>query len=177
MERQRQTKLVIDSGATSHFIPENMNLLKKGKSNKEVYLPDDTKLQATYWTELPFKQLSDKAREADILPGIKTPLISINKLAEEGYTTIFHPGEDGVTIHEPGTVTIATTAHPILQGCKTNGEKLWTVSVDEPITTEQAHHAYDLPSVGQTIRYLHGATGFPTEDTWIKAIKAGNYNT
>ena len=42
MERQRQTKLVIDSGATSHFIPENMNLLKKGKSNKEVYLPDDT---------------------------------------------------------------------------------------------------------------------------------------
>ena len=30
---------------------------------------------------------------------------------------------------------------------------------------------------GQTIRYLHGAAGFPTEDTWIKAIKAGNYNT
>ena len=74
-------------------------------------------------------------------------------------------------------MTIATTAQPILQGCKTNGEKLWTVSVDEPITTEQAHHAYDLPSVGQTIRYLHGAARFPTEDTWIKAIKAGNYNT
>jgi hypothetical protein len=49
--------------------------------------------------------------------------------------------------------------------------------VDETITTEQAHHAYDLPSVGQTVRYLHGAAGFPTEDTWIKAIKAGNYNT
>jgi hypothetical protein len=23
----------------------------------------------------------------------------------------------------------------------------------------------------------YGAAGFPTEDTWIKAIKAGNYNT
>ena len=124
-----------------------MNLQKKGKLNKEVYLSDDTKLQATYRTELPFNQLSDKAREADIFPGIKTPFISVNKLAEEGYTTIFHPGEDGVTIHEPG----------ILQGCKTNGEKLWIVSVDEPITTKQAHHAYDLPSVRQTIRYLHGA--------------------
>jgi hypothetical protein len=110
LERQRQTKLLIDSGATSHFVSETMNLLKKGKLNKEVYLPDDTKLQATYRTELPFKQLSDKAREADILPGIKTPLTSVNKLAKEGYTTIFHPGEDGVTIHEPGTLTITTTA-------------------------------------------------------------------
>ena len=110
LERQRETKLLIDSGATSHFVPETMNLPKKGKLNKEVYLPDDTKLQSTYRTELPFKQLCDKAREADILPGIKTPLISVNKLAKEGYTTIFHPGEDGVTIHEPGTLTITTTA-------------------------------------------------------------------
>ena len=122
MERQRQMKLVIDSGATSNFVPENMNLPKKGKLNKEVYLPDDTKLQATYRTELPFKQLSDKARDANILPANKTLLISVNKLAEEGYTTIFHPGEDGVTIHEPGTVTLATTVQSILQGCKSKGE-------------------------------------------------------
>ena len=134
-----------------------MNLPKKGKSNKEVYLPDDTKLQATFQTELPFKQLSNKAREADILPGIKTPVISVNKLAKEGYTTILHPGEEGVTIHEPGMVTLATTAQPILQGCKTKEKRLWTISVDKPTTTERAHHAYDLPSVRQTIRYLHGA--------------------
>ena len=77
-----------------------MKLPKKGKSNKEVYLPDNTKLQAWYRTKLPFDQLSEKAREADILPGLKTPLISVNKMAEEGYTTIFHPGEEGVTIHK-----------------------------------------------------------------------------
>ncbi len=87
LERQRQIKLVIDSEALINFVPENMNLPKKGKSNKEVYLPDDTKLQATYRTELPFKQLSDKAREANILPANKTLLISVNKLAKEGYTT------------------------------------------------------------------------------------------
>jgi len=124
-----------------------MKLPRKGKSNKEVYLPDDTKLQATYRTKLPLKQLSDKAREADILPGLNTPLISVNKLAEEGYTTIFHPGEDGVTIHEPGMVTIATTTQPILQGCKTKGEKLWTISADDSPTTERANHAYDLPLI------------------------------
>ena len=53
---------------TSNFVPENMNLPKKGKSNKEVYLPDNTKLQAAYRTELPFKQLSNKAREVDTKP-------------------------------------------------------------------------------------------------------------
>ncbi len=94
-------KLVFNSGATSHFVPEEMNLPKKGKSNKEVFLPDNTKLHALFTTELPFEQLSEKAREADILPGLKTPLISMNKMAEEGYTTIFHPGEEGVTIHNP----------------------------------------------------------------------------
>ncbi len=68
--------------------------------------------------QLPYKQLSDKAREADILPGLKTPLISVNKMAEEGYMTIFHPGDKGVTIHKPGSVTILTKTPPLLQGCK-----------------------------------------------------------
>ena len=48
-------KLVINSGATSNFVPEEMNLPKKGKSSKEVFLPDNTKLQASFTTELPFK--------------------------------------------------------------------------------------------------------------------------
>jgi hypothetical protein len=29
----------------------------------------------------------------------------------------------------------------------------------------------------QTIKYLHAATGYPVEETWTKAINAGNYNT
>ena len=144
---------------------------------KEVFLPDDTKLKATYKTELPFEQLSSQAREADILPGLKTPLISVNKLAEEGYTTIFHPGEKGVTIHQSGTVTITNTEPPILQGCKKNGANLWTISVDQKETKEKALHAYDLPSINQTVRYLHAAAGFPVKETWLKAIRAGNFNT
>jgi hypothetical protein len=45
-------------------------------------------------------------------------------MAEEGYTTIFHPGEEGVTIHKPGTLTIAMNEPPILQGSKSKGAKL-----------------------------------------------------
>lgn len=175
--RIERRRLVIDSGATSNFVPEEMNLPRMGKSNKEVYLPDNTTLQATYCTELPLKKLSKRARQADILPGLKTPLISVNKMSEEGYTTIFHPGEEGVTVHKTDTITIATTEPPVLQGCKAKGEKLWTVSADDEEKIEQVNTVYDLPSIGQSVRYLHAAAGFPVEESWIKAIKAGNYNT
>ncbi len=116
-------------GATSNFATEDMNLLMKGKSHKVVYLPDNTKLHTSYKTELPFKNLTSRMREADVQPGLKTPLLSINKMDEEGYTTIFHPGEEGVTMHKPGTLTIAMTEPPLLQGCKPKGAKLWTISI------------------------------------------------
>jgi hypothetical protein len=114
VEQQRTMKSVINSGAMSNFVLEEMSLPKKGKSNKEAYLPNNTKLQASYKTKLPFKQSTSKARVADILPGLKTPLVSINKMSKEGYTTVFHPGETGVTVHKPGTVMTMTTKPPIL---------------------------------------------------------------
>ncbi len=36
---------------------------------------------------------------------------------------------------------------------------------------------YKLPIIEQTVRYLHAAAGHPTEDTGLKAIKKGNYNS
>ena len=83
---------------------KELKLPKLGQSNKSVYFPNNSKLMASYKTQLPFGQLSDKAREADVLPGLKRSLMSINKISQEGYTTVFHPGEEGVTIHKPGTI-------------------------------------------------------------------------
>ncbi len=36
---------------------------------------------------------------------------------------------------------------------------------------------YKLPSIKQTVQYLHAAVGHPTEDTWLKAIWKRNYNS
>jgi hypothetical protein len=99
-------------------------------------------------------------------------------MSENGYTTIFLPYDEGVTIHKKGTLTITTSKPPVLQGYKTNGEKLWTVSAQNTNqTNEQALNAYSLLSIGQTIKYLHAAAGYPPKETWTKAIQAGNYNT
>ena len=114
IERRREHKIIIDSGATSHFMSKEFNFPSEGTSNKIVYLPDNTILQTSTKTKFPFKQLTNKAREADVLPGLKQSLLSVNKMAEEGYTTLFHSGDEGVTIHKEGMFTITTSKPPVL---------------------------------------------------------------
>ena len=43
--------------------------------------------------------------------------------------------------------------------------------------TEHILNVYELPSIEQSIRYLHAAAGFPTKSTWLAAIRKGNYST
>jgi hypothetical protein len=103
----------------------------EGASNKTVFLPDNSQLRMSIQTKLPFKQLSEAAREVFNLPGLKRSLLRLNRMAEEEYTTMFHPGDEGVTIHKEETVTISTSKIPVLQGCKSYTEKLWMLSVSK----------------------------------------------
>ena len=48
---------------------------------------------------------------------------------------------------------------------------------DAQQSTLKAFSSYDLPSVEALIRYFHAAAGFPVRDTWLKAIKAGNFTS
>jgi hypothetical protein len=77
--QQKQHNIIFHSGATSHFMSEELNLPKIGPSQITVYLPDDSTLQATSKTQLPFEQLSSEAREANILPRLTKSLLSVNK--------------------------------------------------------------------------------------------------
>eukprot|EP00804_Cyclotella_cryptica_P011576 CCRYP_012089-RA/>CCRYP_012089-RA protein AED:0.20 eAED:0.20 QI:0/0/0/1/1/1/3/0/784 len=43
--------------------------------------------------------------------------------------------------------------------------------------TDHILNVYELPSIEQSIRYLHAAAGFPTKSTWLAAIRKGNYST
>ena len=126
--KRKEEEIIIDSGATSHFVSKTLDLPQTDPSQITVYLPDDSTLKATNKTQLPFKQLSAEAREAHILQGLAKSLLSVNKMAEHGYTTIFRLGNKGVTMRKKGTLTITMSEPPVLQGCKKKGEKLWTVT-------------------------------------------------
>ena len=168
-QRRQERRITIDSGATSHFATDKMDLPNMGPSDKLVYLPDDTTLQASAKTMLPFPQLSNKAREADILPGLKRNLASVSKFSDKGLTTVFHPGEGGVTVHKPGTIRIITNEPPVLQGCKSKG--LWSVAMDEDEPKREGiNSVYSIPSTEGKIKFLHAAAGYPVEETWIKAL-------
>ena len=49
------------------------------------------------------------------------------------------------------------------------------LQMDKNHRQEYLHNVYELPSVEPTVRYLHGAAGFPTKASWLKAIRKGNY--
>ena len=179
-----ESSMVLDSGATSHFVRPEEDLSITGLSNKIVNLPDGSTIQATHTATLPFDALSPQARQADVLPGLRpNSLVSVGKLADANYTTIFHPKGKGVTVHHNNSVRLKLLRKPVLQGWRdSNG--LWRLSRDQSKqlpakkkANEQAANVYSLPSIEQTIRYLHAAAGFPTKDTWVKAIKQGNYET
>jgi hypothetical protein len=89
IDQCKEHKIIIESGATSHIMSEELHLLVEGASNKTVFLQDNSQLITSTQTKLPFEQLSEAAREADNLPGLKRSLLSINRMAEEGYTTSF----------------------------------------------------------------------------------------
>jgi hypothetical protein len=170
--------MIIGSTTTSNFISDKLDLPKTGASKIKVYLPDNSTLQTSNKTLLPFEQLSKEAREAHILPGLKKSLLSVNKMTENGHSTIFHEGNEGVTIHKSGPLTITTSEPPLLRGSKPTGSNLWTVLTDgNKPKCEEANNVYNLPSTKETIRYLHASAGHPVKDTWAKAIKAGNFTT
>ena len=109
--------------------------------------------------------------------------MSVKTLADNGYTTIFHPHDKGVTVHGVNDLELTFKNPALLQGWRKGGG-LWTVPiVDEPTSSPRidgddvALNVHDLPSTKQVVRFLHAALGFPTKATLLTAIRHGNLVT
>ena len=46
-----------------------------------------------------------------------------------------------------------------------------------PQATNAINNVYDMPSIEVAVRYLHSVVGLPPTETWLKAIRNGNYLT
>jgi hypothetical protein len=104
-------------GTTSHFVQVADDLPAKRSSRMTVTLPNGESIKATHTVNLPFEQLSLGARHAHVLPHLTTHiLVSVPKLADAGYTTVFHPGNLGMTIHSKRSISIWQRCKPVLQG-------------------------------------------------------------
>jgi hypothetical protein len=111
---------ILNAGATSGVAPaDNEECFDNTghKSNKIFMLPDKRQHKAT--KKMLLRQpLRESAREMNIVPGLHSTLISIPKLADANYTTVFEKSK--ATIYDALTTTITADRPPILDAprCK-----------------------------------------------------------
>jgi hypothetical protein len=122
---------------------------------------------------------------AHIMPGFQHSLLGIGIMCDKDCKVLFTKRR--VTIYDKNDT-------PFLTGWRElTGSKLWRISLQPDLdatdscppedpgpqqeATLEAYSAYDLPSVEALMRYFHAAAVYPVRDTWLKAIKAGNYAT
>lgn len=164
---------MLDSGATSNFIKSADGFKLTGPSSKSVSTANGQIMKATNTALLPLTQLTAGAREAIVIPEMSTnALMSVKQLADQGYTTIFHPYLQGATVHDNDSFELVINRPPLLQGWRDNGG-LWTV----PLAEEKAMNVYELPSTKEVIRFGHAALGFPTKASLLNAIRNKNLIT
>ena len=161
LANRRSCKLgILDTGATSGAAPkEDEDAFKDtGElSRKTCMFPDKQTNKATKKMLLKHK-LHLAAREMNIVPGLHSTLISVPKLTDAGYTTVF--SKTGAAIYNDTTTIITANKPPILDAdwCDLTG--LWKLSLEEDNQdndqspqqkqSEAINVIFDLPSARQT---------------------------
>ena len=115
----------------------------------------------------------------NIIPGLHKPLLSVSKLADAKYTTLFDKNK--ASVYDASTTAIIVSKPPVLTAprCKQSG--LWTTPLEpeasQPKVEEEINAVFDLPSAKETARWHHAAAGHPEKEPFLRAIGKGNYST
>ena len=122
---------MLDSGASKTFVNSRRGMQLTGLSNKIVVTADGTEHPASHTVLLPTRALSKGACKVLVIPGMQqTALMSVGTLANNGYTTVFLPGRQGVKIYHANNVSISPIAPPSLQGWH-DDRGLWMVPIHQ----------------------------------------------
>jgi hypothetical protein len=186
--RARKTG-ILDTGATSGVAPEEEEeaLEETGMTSSKTFMFLDKQTRRATITMLLKHKLCPTAREMNIVPGLHSTLISVSKLADAGYTTIFE--HDMATIYDATTTTIQANNQPILEAPRRASTRLWKLqqldpldqpeapAINNPQPKETLYAIFDLSSAQQTLLWYHAEAGFSTKETFTDAVHAGNCTT
>jgi hypothetical protein len=145
--------------------------------------PNNTKQKATKKMHLKHN-IRQEAKEMNIIPGLHAPLVSVPKLADAGYITVFK--KSIANVYDKATTTVTEPNNPVLQAPRCQMTGLWkmrleptnnTLVTQTATTPESINALFDLPSTKQTALWYHAAAGWPEKETFIDAICKGNYAT
>jgi hypothetical protein len=169
---------ILDTGAMSGAaLEEDEDAFEDtGKLLKKTFMFLDKRTnKATKKMRLKHK-LRPAAREMNIVSGLHSTLVSVPKLADAGYTTVFL--KQGAAIYDDYTTTITANKPPILEADRCDLTGLWKVPLhtEETSTNKDPPHneainvIFDLPSACQNFLWYHAAAGFPPKETFIRAV-------
>ncbi len=177
---------ILDTGCTSGAGAEhdadcfhNTGLLSK----KVFMLPDKTKIRATnkMWLK---HNLQPEASKMNIMPNLHSTLISVPNMADADYISVFDKKE--ARIYNATTTIVSATKDPILVTPRCQDTRLWKLNLDYEVLGQEypdqfisgvddANTIFDLPNTRQSLSYHHAAVGFPSKDTFLDGVRAGNY--
>ena len=86
---------------------------RTGKATKKMLLKHNVRLAA---------------REMNIVLGLHLALISIPKLADAGYTTVF--SKDGAAVYDDYTTEMTATSPPVLESKRCEHTGMWTLNLN-----------------------------------------------
>ncbi len=108
------------------------------------------------------------------------------KMADGGYIGVFEKSE--ARIYNGTTTTITASKDPLLIAPRCTNTSLWKLNLDYKVLAREypkqfiagvdmANVIFDLPDNCQTLMYYHAAVGFPTKETFLSTVRAGNFAT
>jgi hypothetical protein len=148
---------ILDTGATSGAAPEEdeESFVDTGEASTKTFMFPDKRTNKATKRMLTKHNLCPAAREMNIVPSLHSTLISVPKLVDAGYTTVF--SKAGAMIYDDYTTKITASNPPILDADRCDSTGLWKLPLDDKIketstnspTNEAINAIFDLPSARQ----------------------------
>ena len=174
-----------NTGATHIYIDPSVPYIDADLAAKKITVGTyNDQLACSCATEsLPVPQVGHNfPTEGYIILSFFNTLVGIGRICDAGCYVTF--SKHDVTFCNP-------RGRPILTVCRDHKitPNIWRFALQPHPTYIPTPHAatetasltafsaYDLPSVGALVRYLHAIVGLPIKPTWLKAIKAEWYAT
>ncbi len=116
---------ILDTGATSGAAPEENEecFVDTGEASTKTFMFPDKRTNKATKRMLMKQNLRPAAREMNIVPGLHSTLISVPKLADAGYTTVFSKAR--AAIYDDYTTTISASNPPVLDAERCDHTGLW----------------------------------------------------
>jgi hypothetical protein len=187
MEKRNRSR-ILDTGCTpgvgakhNAYCFHNTGL----PSEKVLMLPDKTRIRALkkMWLK---HNLHPKASKMKFFPNLHSTLISVPKVADVDYVAVFDKKE--ARIYDAMTTIVSASKKPILVAPRCQDIRLWKLDLDYEVLgceypdqfivgVDEANTIFNLPNTQQSLLYHHALAGFPPNETFLAAVRAGNYAT